>query len=453
MFDVWKNVLEDLKQQLSPEKFSMYLSKTSLESIDDGKVIIGVSNIFMKVNVCKYFNTQIIESLRKNHIEVKSTEYIVTNSGTKVKKKPREVTEEKIKTPIKKQYITLKNEKHHNGLVLDYRFDNFIVGTNNDLAFSVAKAVVESPGKKYNPFFLYGKSGLGKTHLVQAIGNEIATQNPNLKILYTPVNHFYSDFIDAITNKKPDNFKKKYANLDVLIIDDFQFIVGKEKSQEEFFNLFNDMHLANKQIIVTSDRLPSEIKTLDPRLASRLTQTGYYDIQFPSFEDRCAILKAKADFNGVEIEQEAIEYISENVKTNIRDLNAEYDKLLAFADLRGITPLEVIKSGFGSPAISGGASRKESTPKKVIDKTARFYELETKVMLSKSRVSHIKNARQVAMYLMQTELGLSTPKIARELDMKDHTTILNGLSRINEKLKMDFKLREDINSLREKIYE
>jgi chromosomal replication initiator protein len=236
-----------------------------------------------------------------------------------------------------------------------------------------------------------------------------------------------------------------------LIVDDFQQITGKDKSQVEFFNLFNDMYLSKRQVIIASDRLPEEIKDVDVRLASRLTQNGAYDIQLPSFEDKCAILQAKADFTGADIEQEAIEYIAENVKTNVRDLNSEYEKLMALAELRGVTPLQIINNGYSRPSIS--SSKRTTTPKKIIDKTARFYEMSVTTMLSKSRVANIKNARQVAMYLLQNELGLSTTKTAMELGMKDHTTVMNGVKRINNEMKLNFKLREDINTLREKIYE
>lgn len=451
MFDVWKNVLEELKNTVSSGNFNTFLLKTSLISSDNGDIKIGVPNSFMQVNVKKNFDKSIREALAHNNIEVKTTEYIIQDNSTKVTRS-REVTlGDTVKTrKSTRPYLSNEIKKNETGLVPEYTFDSFIVGTNNDLAASVAKDVVENPGVKRNPFFVYGKSGVGKTHLVQAVGNELLKKNPNLKILYTPINKFYNDFIDSIKYNKPELFTK-YKNLDVLIVDDFQLIQGKEKSQEEFFNLFNDMYLDKRQVIVTSDRMPEEIKTVDPRLASRLTQSGSYDIQLPSYEDKCAILQAKADFAGVEIEQEAIEYIAENVKTNIRDLNSEYEKLMALAELRGLTPLQIINSGYSRPSIS--SSRRTTTPKKIIDKTAKFYEMSTATMLSKSRVANIKNARQVAMYLLQNELGLSTTKTAMELGMKDHTTVMNGVKRINSEMKLNFKLREDINTLREKIYE
>ena len=451
MFDVWKNVLEEIKKDISSEKFNTFLKRTTLISTENGDIKIGVPNSFMQVNIKKNFDKNIREALTHNNIEVKSTDYIIADTNTKVTRS-REITVGDTKRVQKSTRPFLSNniDKNKNGLVPEYTFDSFVVGTNNDLATLIAKEVVKDPGGKRNPFFVYGKSGVGKTHLVQAVGNEILKNNPNLNILYVPINNFYSDFIASIKYNKPELFTK-YKNLDVLIVDDFQLIQGREKSQEEFFNLFNDMYLNKRQVIVTSDRMPDEIKTVDPRLASRLTQNGAYDIQLPSFEDKCAILQAKADFTGADIEQEAIEYIAENVKTNVRDLNSEYEKLMALAELRGVTPLQIINNGYSRPSIS--SSKRTTTPKKIIDKTARFYEMSVTTMLSKSRVANIKNARQVAMYLLQNELGLSTTKTAMELGMKDHTTVMNGVKRINNEMKLNFKLREDINTLREKIYE
>ena len=451
MFDVWKNVLEEIKKDISSEKFNTFLKRTTLISTENGDIKIGVPNSFMQVNIKKNFDKNIRDALTHNNIEVNSTDYIIADTNTKVTRS-REITVGDTKRVQKstRPYLSNNIDKNKNGLVPEYTFDSFVVGTNNDLATLIAKEVVKDPGGKRNPFFVYGKSGVGKTHLVQAVGNEILKNNPNLNILYVPINNFYSDFIASIKYNKPELFTK-YKNLDVLIVDDFQLIQGREKSQEEFFNLFNDMYLNKRQVIVTSDRMPDEIKTVDPRLASRLTQNGAYDIQLPSFEDKCAILQAKADFTGADIEQEAIEYIAENVKTNVRDLNSEYEKLMALAELRGVTPLQIINNGYSRPSIS--SSKRTTTPKKIIDKTARFYEMSVTTMLSKSRVANIKNARQVAMYLLQNELGLSTTKTAMELGMKDHTTVMNGVKRINNEMKLNFKLREDINTLREKIYE
>ena len=251
VFDVWNNVLAELEQKISQENYATFFAQTntSLISTDDGMIQIGVPNIFMQANIRKKFDQQIRDALISNKISVKNTNYVIVNNATRVKK-PREVvledlqtrvnTVEKIKIPTNNFNPTLLT-----GLNNKFTMDNFVVGTNNELAVAVAKNIIENPGDKYNPFFLYGGPGLGKTHLVEAIGNELLKRNPKLKILYTPINHFYSDFITAVRKGDMENFHKKFQKLDVLIIDDFQFIVGKEKSQEEFFNIFNDMHQAN----------------------------------------------------------------------------------------------------------------------------------------------------------------------------------------------------------------
>ena len=253
-----------------------------------------------------------------------------------------------------------------------------------------------------------------------------------------------------IQNKKGDEFSAKFRKLDVLIIDDFQQIVGKDRSQEEFFNIFNDLYNLNKQIIVTSDRLPNQIKTLDERLASRLTWAGAIDLQMPNFEDKCAILKSKAEFMGAEIEDEAIEYLAENVKTNIRDLEGELAKILAIADFKGMSPMELINEGMVSTARNTQVRAVSS--RQVVEKVAKYYDLSVKEMCGKSRVAHIKTARQVAMYILSNDLGMSTTKIALEVGVKDHTTVMHGVKKIREDIKLDFGLRGDIDNIKEKIY-
>ena len=252
-------------------------------------------------------------------------------------------------------------------------------------------------------------------------------------------------------HQKGKDFSNKFQALDCLIIDDFQFIMNKEKSQEEFFNIFNHLHQHGKQIIVTSDRLPSQIKSVDERLASRLTMGGAFDIQLPKFEDKCAILRAKAEFLGAEIEDEAIEYIAENVNTNIRDLEGEFSTILMMSDVRGLTPLELIKNG--SVSVTRTTKLRPASAKRIVDKVAKFYNLSESELKSKSRVAHIKNARQVAMFLLSKELSMSTTKIALEVGVKDHTTVSHGIKKIETDLKLNFTLRDQIEEIKEKIYD
>lgn len=447
-FEYWGNVLAEIEKEIGEMAFNTWFDKVNFGGIEDGLVIIETPGVFKSTNLEKKYNNLISDSLKKHGLNFTDIKY-TTKSNSKIKKqKPKEIDIEEIRK--KKTIPEIREIRFENGLNSRYRIDNFIVGSNNDLAVSVAKAVIENPGTKNNPFFLYSGPGLGKTHLVQAIGNEIIKNNPKMKVLYTPISHFYSDFIDSLRKGTADDFKKRFRKLDVLIIDDFQFIVNKEKSQEEFFNIFNDLYQANKQIIVTSDRLPHQIKTVDERLASRLTWAGAIDMQMPSFEDKCAILKSKADFMGVNIEDAAIEYLAENVRTNIRDLEGEFNKLLAMSELRAMSALDLINGGYISTNIN--TKIQSITPKKIIDKVAKYYQLSVKEMCGKSRISHIKTARQVAMFLLVEELGMSTPKVAVEVGVKDHTTVLHGVKKIKQDMKLNFGLREQIAAIRESLY-
>ena len=308
MYDVWKNALAEIEQQISSANYSTWFQDTSLASTSNGQIIINVKNTFYVKQLRNRYYDIIKAALEHNDVKVDDITFEVkTNNKTKVR--PREITATNaIKDHIRTiRQSTIKPPSTENGLNPKYTLDTFIIGSNNDLAVSAAKSIIAAPGTRYNPFFLYGGPGLGKTHLVQAIGNELIKRDPSLKVFYTPISHFYTDFIEAIQNGKGKEFNRKFQKLDCLIIDDFQFIVNKEMSQEEFFNICNDLYQLNKQIIVTSDRLPSQIKTVDERLATRLTMGGAFDIQLPKFEDKCAILRAKAEQIGAEIEQEAIE--------------------------------------------------------------------------------------------------------------------------------------------------
>lgn len=452
MYNVWENTLAEIEQKISTSNFSTWFQDTSLISTDGGHIIIGVKNSFFIKQLRSKFLNIIEEALKNTGIEVKDVDFkIQTKSKSKVR--PREVTASiDIKDRLNSTKKSFKSTKSQTtGLNNKYTLDNFIVGSNNDLAVAAAKSIIKNPGTNYNPFFLYGGSGLGKTHLVQAIGNEIQKNHPDYKILYTPISDFYADFVDSVLKGKGKDFNNKFRSLDVLIIDDFQLIVNKEKSQEEFFNIFNNLHQLDKQIIVTSDRLPSEIKTVDDRLANRLTWAGAFDLQLPKFEDKCAILRAKADLDGAEIEDEAIEYIAENVNTNIRDLESELSTILLMSDVRGLTPLELINNG--SVKVSHTNKLKPTTSKRIIDKVAKYYQLSPQELKSKSRVSNIKTARQIAMYLLHEELSLSTTKIATEVGVKDHTTVLHGINKIKTDLKLNFQLRDQIAEIKEKIYD
>lgn len=458
MFDVWQNVLAEIEQAVSREAYITWFTGVELLSLEDGVAIVGVPNSLKAQMIQKRYGSQIEAALKNNNVDFSELKFTVKPSA-RVKPRSMEVIRgQEIKRGQRKTLV--EKPVINNGLSDEYSMDNFVVATSNEWAVGVARSVIEDPGGRVNPFFLYGGPGLGKTHLVQAIGNELMRKNPKLKVLYTTTSDFYSDFIQLMMDQKANTaarnaarnaaFAKKYRELDVLIIDDFQMIMGKDASQVAFFDIFNDLHQHKKQIIVTCDRLPEQLKTLDPRLTSRLMMGGPVDLQMPSFEDRCAILRVKAELRGAEVENEVIEYIAENVRTNIRELEGSLNQVLLYAEMKGVAPSEIINGGMF--ASKKNSRRTTLNARQIIEKVAKVSDLTVNEMCGKSRVAHIKTARQIAMYLLSEELGLSTPKIALEVGVKDHTTVMHGIKKIRNDLKFDFQLREKVEEIREKIY-
>ena len=448
----WQTVLDEVKNNVTPMAFGIYFEKLKLVSKEDGVVTISAHNSFIKTTLEKKFSKQLQDALKAADIECKELRIIESSEPTKTKiRRPVEITSTQAQstftpTAINSSFTNNFSTNNGNGLNAKYRLSNYIVGSNNDLAVNAAKAVIENPGNRYNPLFIYGGSGLGKTHLIQAIGNELQELRPELKILYVTIEEFYHDFVTAM-RKKLDGFSKKYRSVDVLIVDDFQFIENKNASQDEFFHTFNELYKDNKQVIVSSDRLPSQIATVDPRLASRLTMGISIDIQLPDFETRCAILKAKADLLGAEIDNKTVEYLAENFNTNIRDLEGKLNYVLLSAEARGVPTIDIISDLTPTTTVN----HHHLSPKQLIDKVAKYYNINSKDIFGTSRVKDIKNARQVAMYLLSEELGLSTVKIGNEFH-KDHTTIMHGIKVVKDNLKKDFNLREQISELRGKLY-
>ncbi len=451
----WQTVLDEIKSSVSNMAYNTFFVNIKFISDEDGVVTFSVPNSFIKPSIEKKYYDQVLNALKAAgfkcdsfQIKVDESKKTVIRRGTEIVLGSKPIKKEtgsvsSIGTIIKTAANTLNN-----GLNSNYRLDNYVVGSNNDVAVGAARAIIDNPGTSYNPLFIYGGSGYGKTHLIQAIGNEIKSKFPEMNVLYVTIEQFYGEFVASIQNKKLENFKQKYRDLDVLIVDDFQFIVGKEKSQDEFFHTFNQLYSKNKQVIIAADRLPAQIATVDPRLASRLTQGIAIDIQLPDFETRCAIIKAKSELMGHEIDNTTVEYLAENFKTNIRDLEGGLHNVLLVADLRGVPTSEVIED----IAPVNQPVKHRTSPRQVVDKVAKYYSLNAKDLLGTSRRKDIKNARQVAMFLMNKDLELSTVKIGNEFK-KDHTTIMHGVNVIEAKIKTDFNLREQVSELRSKLYD
>jgi chromosomal replication initiator protein len=338
---------------------------------------------------------------------------------------------------------------YRQGLNERYKFETFIVGAGNELAFAACQAITQQPGTKYNPLFLYGGVGIGKTHLMQAVGNVIAGRDPNARVLYISTEQFVQEFVDALRFRKTADFASYYRTADVLIVDDVQFIAGKEKMQEEFFHTFNALHQANKQIIISSDKPPGEIPTLEDRLKSRFAGGMSIDMQIPDFETRCAIVQTKAQNHDIVLDQPIVEYLATNVQTNIRELEGALNQLLAFCEMRGLDPTLAIASSL----LGVNKTRpKHLSAKQIIERTARHFQVPFDDIVGPKRDKDIVVPRQIAMYMLRSELHLSFPKIARELGRKDHTTAIHSVDKIEKESRTDASLRMAISEIKEHLY-
>ena len=447
---LWQSVLGEIELSISTANFQTWFKDTELIDSSEDEVVIAVKNIFAKKQFEARFNTQIAEVLQKNGINPKRITYEIKSTGKKTRVN-RETTRKVQEDDLLSRPVTIvpRQTPQVGGLNPRYTFDNFIVGSSNDLAYTASQAVAANPGVKYNPIYFYGGVGLGKTHLMQAIGNEIMSKQPDARVLYISSETFVNEFLDHIRFKKK-GFSDKYRNVDVLIVDDMQFIAGKEKTQEEFFHTFNHLHQNNKQIIISSDKPPRSIPTLTERLRSRFEMGMAIDIQMPDFETRCAIITAKAALSNVELAQNTVEYLATNIKTNIRELEGVLNQLLAYAEMRGIEPdLATAEGLIGNVRTT---RPQHLTSRQIIDKTARHFQIKVDEICSAKRDKHIVVPRQIAMYLLRSELHLSFPKIASELGRKDHTTAIHSVDKIEKAIKLDTVVREQVVTIRESLY-
>ncbi len=447
---LWQTVLGEIELTVSRASFVTWFKNTELLENADGNVIIAVPNIFAKQQLEVKFTKQISDTLIKNGIDVRQLSFTIQSSANR--KKVDDIVKKSLvaqQVAMQPRTATMRINTGGSGLNPKYTFDTYIVGSSNELAYTACQAVANNPGTKYNPLFLYGGVGLGKTHLIQAVGNGVAKRNPDARILYISSETFVNEFLDSIRFKKK-GFADKYRNVDVLIVDDIQFIAGKEATQEGFFHTFNALHQTNKQIVISSDKPPKSIPTLEERLRSRFEWGMTIDIQMPDFETRCAILQTKANQNDVMLDRETVEYIASHVQTNIRELEGALNQLLAFCEMRGVKP--DIQTASGLLGNVRASRPHHITAKQVIDKTARHFQIDANDITSPKHDKHIVVPRQIAMYLLRSELHLSFPKIAVELGRKDHTTAIHSVEKIEKAIKLDYIVRQQVTEIREKLY-
>jgi chromosomal replication initiator protein len=371
---LWQAVLGEIELSVSHGNFITWFKNTSLLKNADDEVVIGVPNVFIKQQLEVKYAGLIGDLLKKNGVDSGHLEFkIAVPSAESRIHEPRVENQPTSAGQISAlPAAPTTNTPQRPGLNERYTFDNFIVGDSNEIAFAACQAVAASPGTRYNPLFLYGGVGIGKTHLLQAAGNHIAATNPGAKVLYISTEQFVQEFVKALQQRKTIDFASHYRSADVLIVDDIQFIAGKEKMQEEFFHTFNTLHQANKQIIISSDKPPKDIATLEERLRSRFTGGMAIDMQIPDFETRCAIVQTKSQQHGVELENDVVDYLATNVQSNIRELEGALNQLLAYCEVRNLEPTIAVASSM----LNISKTRpKHLSAKQIIERTARHFQI------------------------------------------------------------------------------
>jgi chromosomal replication initiator protein len=441
---IWQIALGELEVILSKANFTTWFKNSFIYSYDEksGQIIIGVPNNFCKEWLEKKYNSQIQTSLKKLIPNIKKIEYkVITKESISPTNliKNDESDEQKNKNEDENFYINNK-----------YTFNNFIVGNSNRLAFATAQAVANKPGGNYNPFFIYGGIGLGKTHLSQAIGNEIKKKFPKKRIVYVSCEQFTNEFVQAISHGKIDQFKKKYRNADVLLVDDIQFLSHKEGTQEEFFHTFNSLHQSNRQIVLTADRQPQSLSEIAKRLTSRFAGGMVADIKQPNYETRVAILKTKSEKLKFNIKQDILEYVAQNIQSNIRELEGALNKIYTHCQLYNEVPSLDLVIKLLEDMISSAQTK--ISPNKIFEVVENFFSINNKEIMSKKRNRELVYPRQIIMYLLRQELNYSYPKIGQELGGKDHTTIMHGVEKIKKELNKNQQLQKELSLIKEKLY-
>lgn len=451
--ELWKAALGEIELSISKANFSTWFKDTAIVSNDKGKLVIGVPNGFAKEWLENKFNSCIIKALRNLQHDIRELNCVIYSQG--IPARSRDIDAVKAPGAKKEKVFSLSGIVPHaladSNLNDRYTFENFVVGENNELARAACFAVSQNLGRLYNPLFIYGGVGLGKTHLLQSIGNEILRNDPAKKIKYITSEAFTGELIDSIKNQKIAEFKNNYQKIDLLIIDDVQFLSGKEKTQNEFFHIFNALYQINKQIVISSDRPPKAIPTIEERLRSRFEGGMITDIGRPDLETRMAILRAKMAEKDFFIEEDSIKYIAENIKNNIRELEGALNKVIASCEFNKKAPSLPFTKQVLAEVISSGR-KKGVNNKNIISAVSDFYEINSHDLINKGRKKEIVRPRQIAMYLMRSELGSSYPSIGECFGGRDHTTALHAFEKIGIELENDEKLKEDVETLKERIY-
>lgn len=460
--EIWQAVLAELELSISKANFNTWFKNTGILSSEEGHIMVCVPNTFTQAWIEKKHHHQIIQSLERVTAKpIKRLEYKIENIKNLVDQafmvgitKPVEEATTRTDTAIPSYaYSKTTPSSPAGGFIINpkYSFDTFVVGKGTELAFAAAQAVTNKPGEAYNPLFIYGGVGLGKTHLLQAIGNHLLQQNPDINIMYASAERFTNDFIASMKDGTAKDFQNRYRHIDLLLIDDIQFIAGKDRSQESFFYTFNELHQANKQVVLTSDRPPKAIPALEDRLKSRFEWGMIVDVVPPDYETRVAILQKKCLERNYSLENKILETIAMVVQNNIRELEGALNKIFAVYQLNHIPPtVESVKTLLSS--LEQTMARKSVTSKQLIEVVASYYNIGLDDITGKSREKKLSYPRQIIMFLLRNELKMSFPSIGDELGGRDHTTAMHANDKIIANLENDLKLKQDIEALKQRLY-
>jgi len=449
---LWKAVLGEIELSTSKASFITWFKSTEIVSKNEEEIIISVPNGFTKEWLENKYHKFILKALQNKCPHIRRVSYKIGKSPESIKVetvKYANSSDAEIPIDIPKG----KNYSNNENLLLNpqYTFENFIVGSNNELAYAACSAVSKNPGSSYNPLFIYGGVGLGKTHMLQSIGNYILSQDPSKKVKYASSEQFTNELISAISGKNTKAFKEIYRDIDILIIDDIQFLAGKEKTQEEFFHTFNTLYEKNKQIVLSSDRPPKAIPALEERLRSRFEGGMIADVGSPDYETRSAILKAKAKERNFEIPEESLNYIALHVQRNIRELQGALTRVMAICELKNEYPDIKVTTNILANTISQPI-KKAINPKDILKLVAEFYGVSNNDLIMKNRKKEIVKPRQIAMYLMRSEIKSSFPSIGSWIGGRDHTTAMHAYEKILKEIEVDKTIEQEINLIIEKLY-
>jgi chromosomal replication initiator protein len=446
---IWKNTLEELKVSVSPSVFQTFFSQSSLEKIEGNVATITFPNPYLTDLTEKRYYSLIKSALDRQTKKNTSLLFVTHKKSSSLKdtSSPSPLFDS---PPVSQppSYRPPSSTSSSSSLHPKYTFDTYIVGNSNNFAYAAAKAVLENPGLAYNPLFIWGGVGVGKTHLMQATGHALLNINPDSKLLYVSAETFGNDLVTSLQQKTVTKFKNKYRQLDVLLIDDIQFIAGKEYTQEEFFHTFNSLYMTGKQIILTSDKKPEEIQQLEDRLVSRFLGGLTVDIQPPDYETRLAILNQYISKQGIDIDPEALNLFATTVESNVREIEGRFRELTLQTQDQSQIDLNAVQQFFGLKSKTN--SLKKINYRRALSLVSKHYQIKTSELLGKSRKKHLATARHVAAYLLRIDLGLSLQEVGRIIGGRDHTSIMHAVEKVKHLFSTNQQIRHEIVTIRKK---